>query len=104
MPAETPDVLLTLILPVDIAEAVEDLLLARPDLVRGFTTSAADGHGSVVPLVEASELVTGHSPRKLIRTVGNETAMRNLMADIRAQLPQANIYYWLVPVIEVGRL
>ncbi len=104
MPAEIPDVLLTLILPVDIAEAVEDLLLARPDLVRGFTTSAADGHSSVVPLVEASELVTGHSPRKLIRTVGNETAMRNLMADIRAQLPQANIYYWLVPVIEVGRL
>lgn len=98
------DVLLTLILPVDIAEAVEDLLLARPDLVRGFTTSAADGHGSVVPLVEASELVTGHSPRKLIRTVGSELAMRELLAMLRGELPHANIYYWLVPVIEVGRL
>ena len=98
------DVLLTLILPVDIAEAVEDLLLARPDLVRGFTTSAADGHGSVVPLVEASELVSGHSPRKLIRTVGNELAMRELLTMLRGELPHANIYYWLVPVIEVGRL
>lgn len=99
-----PDVLLNLILPVDITETVEDLLLARPDLVRGFTTSDADGHGSLVPLVETRELVTGHSPRRIVRTVGSETAMRSVLAEIRAAMPQANVYYWLVPVIEAGRL
>ncbi len=45
------DVLLSLTLPNDVAQHVEDLLLSRPDLVRGFTTSHAEGHGSVIALV-----------------------------------------------------
>ena len=73
------DVLLTLIVPTDIAQHVEDLLLSRPDLVRGFTTSAADGHGSVVTLSGAEELVGGHAPRMLIRTAGPEDLIRSLI-------------------------
>ena len=42
------DVLLSLTLPNDFAQHVEDLLLSRPDLVRGFTASQAEGHGSVI--------------------------------------------------------
>lgn len=98
------DVLLSLTLPDDIGQAVEDLLLARPDLVRGFTTSRADGHGTAVPLVEAAELVSGHSPRTQIRTVGSEDDMRAVLALIKESLPEANIFYWMVPVIEMGRL
>lgn len=99
-----PEVLLTLILPMDVLETVEDLLLSRPDLIRGFTTSTADGHGSVVPLYEARDLVSGHSPRCLIRSVGKEESMRAALDELKARLPRANIYYWLVPVIEAGRL
>lgn len=98
------DLLLSLTMPNDVAQHVEDLLLSRPDLVRGFTASIAEGHGSVVPLVEAAELVSGHSPRTQIRTVGSEESMRAVLALIKAELPQANVFYWLVPVIEVGRL
>ena len=98
------DVLLSLTLPNDVAQDVEDLLLSRPDLVRGFTASVAEGHGSVVQLVEPGELVAGHSPRTVIRSVGPEAAMRRLLALIKADLPRANVYYWLVPVIEMGRL
>ena len=98
------DVLLSLTLPNNIAEHVKDLLLSRPDLVRGFTASQAEGHGTVVPLVAASELVSGHSPRTQIRTVGPEENMRAVLAMIKAELPGANIFFWLVPVIEMGRL
>lgn len=98
------DVLLSLTMPNDVAQHVEDLLLSRPDLVRGFTASIAEGHGAVVPLVEPAELVSGHSPRTQIRTVGSEESMRAVLALIKAELPQANVFYWLVPVIEVGRL
>ena len=73
------DVLLTLIVPTDIAQHVEDLLLSRPDLVRGFTTSAADGHGSVVTLSGAEELVGGHAPRMLIRTAGPEDLIQSFL-------------------------
>ena len=98
------DVLLSLTMPNDIAQHVEDLLLSRPDLVRGFTASVAEGHGSAVHLVEPGELVAGHSPRTQIRMVGPEENMRAVLALIKAELPRANVFYWLVPVIEMGRL
>jgi hypothetical protein len=98
------DVLLSLTMPNDVAQRVEDLLLSRPDLVRGFTASLAEGHGAVIPLVEAAELVSGHSPRMQIRMVGPEDAMRQVLALIKGELPRANVFYWLVPVIEMGRL
>lgn len=98
------DILLSLTMPNDVAQHVEDLLLSRPDLVRGFTASLAEGHGAVVPLVEPSELVNGHSPRLQIRLAGTEEAMRAVLVLIKSELPRANIFYWLVPIIEMGRL
>lgn len=98
------DVLLSLIMPVDVSQHVEDLLLSRPDIVRGFTAAHVDGHGSVVRLVEAAELVRGHTPRIQIQTVGDEADMRAALALIKSKLPQANVFYWLLPVIEVARL
>lgn len=98
------DVLLTLLMPDDVAQHVEDLLLSRPDLVVGFTASPAEGHGSAVSLVEAAELVSGHSPRTRIQTVGPESAMREVLALIKRALPRANVFFWLMPVIESGRL
>lgn len=98
------DVLLSLTMTNDVAQHVEDLLLSRPDLVRGFTASIAEGHGAVVPLVEPAEQVSGHSPRTQIRLVGPEEAMRTVLALIKVDLPRANVFYWLMPVIEMGRL
>ena len=77
---------------------------AHPDLVRGFTTSAADGHGSVVTLSGAEELVGGHAPRMLIRTAGPEDLIRSLMAAVKEAFPRANLYYWLVPLLDRGQL
>lgn len=98
------DVLLSLTLAEDIAQEVEDLLLARPDLVHGFTVSRAEGHGSSVSLSAASELVSGHSPRMQIRMIGEEAELRGVLAMLKDELPGANLYYWLVPVIAAGRL
>jgi hypothetical protein len=98
------DVLLTLIMPDYVAQHVEDLLLSRPDLVPGFTANAAEGHGSVIPLVEDAELVAGHAPRTVIRTVGSEAAKREVLALIKRELPRANVFFWMTPVIDSGRL
>jgi hypothetical protein len=98
------DVLLTLVVPDSVAEQVEDFLLSRPDLVRGFTVTRADGHGSLVPLLEVAELVAGHAPRHLIRTLGEADTMRAVLAALRAAMPGVHVYYWLTPVLEAGRL
>lgn len=98
------DLLLSLTLTDDVAQHVEDLLLSRPDLASGFTASPAEGHGSAVPLVGAAELVSGHAPRTQIRLAGEEAAMREVLALIKRELPHAKVFYWLVPVVEMGRL
>jgi len=101
---QNPTVLLTLVLPLDIAQTVEDLLLEHPDLIQGFSTAPSWGHGGSVNLREPSELVSGHSPRTQLRTVGPEDKLRAIIALLRDKLPHANIVYWLVPVIEFGRI
>ncbi len=97
-------VLLTLLVPQKVAQTVEDLLLERSDLVSGFTSIAADGHGSGVALVEAGERVQGHAPRAQIQLAGEEAAMHSLLTELKNALPQANLFYWLTPVIAMGRL
>lgn len=106
MPDTLPacDILLTLIVPTEVAESVEDLLLARGDLTSGFTCVAADGHGSRLTLHGAGELVSGHAPRTQIQTIASEAAVRALLAALKAALPRAALYYWLTPVLEKGHL
>jgi len=99
-----PDVLLSLAMPVDIAQSVEDLLLSRPDLVHGFTSSHAEGHGSAATLVEPAELVAGHVARVVIQMVGLQEEMEAVLQLLKTELPGVNIFYWLVPVLEKGRL
>ncbi len=98
------DVMLTLVVPNDLTQHVEDVLLSCPDLVPGFTSTLAAGHGSAVPLVAPSELVAGHAPRTLIRLLGEEARMRTVLDLLREQLPKARLFYWLMPVIEMGHL
>ncbi len=99
-----PKLLLSMMVANEVAQAIEDLLLSRSDLVSGFSTSSANGHGSNVMLTEDAELVAGHAPRTHFRSIGEEQKLRELLAAIKSALPQANIYYWLTPVIEAGRL
>ena len=55
-------------------------------------------------VVEDAELVAGHAPRTIIRTVGPEATKRDVLALIKRELPQANVFFWITPVIEAGRL
>ena len=55
-------------------------------------------------LVADTELVAGHAPRTTIRTVGPETAKREVLALLKRELPHANIFYWMTPVIESGHV
>ena len=98
------DVLLTLIMQDNATQHLEDLLLGHPDLAPGFTVSAAEGHGTVVPLTEDAELVAGHAPRTVIRVVGQEAEMRKILVLVKENMPNANIFFWLVPIIDKGRL
>lgn len=96
--------LLTLIMPDDVAQHIEDMLLQHPQLVQGFTSTRTHGHGTSVPLVAAAELVSGNAPRISIQMIGAEADMRTVLALVKQELPRARVYFWLQPVIEAGYL
>lgn len=96
--------LLTLIVPWPLAEAVEDLLLAHPELVPGFTASQSDGHGSEVRLVSAAERVRGHARQMRFQLVAEAAEIEQILALLSPRFDGSGIFYWLLPVVEAGRL
>lgn len=52
---------------------------------------------------EAAERVGSHSPRPRIQTVGPQGAMRQAQALIKKALPQINVFFRQMPMIEAGR-
>lgn len=97
-------VLLTLIAPASLGESVADLLLEAPELVSGFTSSAAAGHGARLHFDAASERVRGRGRRTRFELVLDREGAAALLARLRATLGEANIYYWICPMLECGNL
>lgn len=100
----TDNVLLTLVVPHAVEDVVLDVLLAHPETVHGFTTTRGEGHGVGVELVAPMELVRGSSPRMCIRIVGARVMADATVALLKEELPGTNLYYWIVPVLEAGRI
>ena len=99
----TDTLLLALGVPSEQKNALEDCLLAHPELVQGFTSSQAEGHGRDVTLVNADELVLGHGDRTRVEILAAPEQVSALLTLLRSELPRAKVFYWAVPVIEVGR-
>jgi hypothetical protein len=98
------NVLLTLVIPHPVEDAVLDLLLAHPDLVKGFTTTRGEGHGAAVELLAPAEQVRGSARRLCVRTVGSRATADGIVALLREHLPRANLFYWITPVLDAGRI
>lgn len=96
-----PDSLLTLIAPVALEDHLVALLLAQAG---GFTVHRVDGRGREVALVGANENVRGRGERVCIRLALHGEAVQPLLAGLRAALPEANVFYWLTPLLDCGRL
>lgn len=96
-------VLLTLIAPRPIEEDIMDLLLANPELAPGFTSTPCSGHGSAVAFIGVAEHVSGRADRVRIELLTQPEQARAVLAMVKAQLSNANIFYWLSPVLESGR-
>ncbi len=101
---DTP-VLLTVFVPQELAEAVVDLLLTRPDLAAGFSMSHIEGHGSAVRLVEEGERVRGYADRLRLDSFCNDRSVAgNILELLQGEFAGTNLFYWIMPVLEGGRL
>ncbi|GAB1414304.1 MAG: DUF3240 family protein [Zoogloeaceae bacterium] len=97
------DCVLTLVFPVALEEDLVDHLLEHPEWVAGFTSTRVEGQGQAVRLHGSAEQVRGRSCRARVQVVMNREDAQALLAHLKEALPNPEIAYWLVPLIEFGR-
>ncbi len=98
------DCYLVLVCHRSLEERLVDHLLEHPEWVRGFSVSPIEGHSQNEHLPTVVEQVRGRSHRVEIRTVINRDDAQALLAHLREAEPNHEIAYWILPVLEFGRL
>jgi hypothetical protein len=93
-------VLLMLIAPPGIAEALHDWLLA--EAVGDFTEQEVLAHGGEHAFESAIEQVRGSQRRTMFHIHMTEGRAHELLRDLGARWPAAGLTHWLMPIIEAG--
>ena len=97
------DCLLNLIVPPGVEGALAEWLLERED-VPGFSSMPVAGHGSSEHSMTLAEQVAGRSRRVLFLIELPEDTARALLADLAPAFGGSGVHYWMLPVLESGRL
>lgn len=97
------EVLLALISPPDLEEPLIDWLLARTEL-SGFTGFPAYGHSRDHGGYSLVEQVSGRQRRAIFHVRTEAVAAQALLAALRSDLPGTGLHYWMLPLLEAGRL
>lgn len=98
------DCCLTLVCHKSLEERLVDHMLEHPEWVQGFTVAHVEGHSQNENLPSVLEQVRGRSQRIEIRVVMNLGDAQALVAHLKAEEVNPEIAYWIMPVIEFGRL
>lgn len=94
--------LLTLVFPSTVEEHVVALMLRHHELATGFTTGEVEGHGRNAKLQSMAEQVRGRARRTQMKVVLNDEDASHLIEHLKQELGNADIVYWLMPVLEFG--
>ncbi len=103
MTIPTTQALLTLICPPSLERIITDWLLEQEDLT-GFTSMQANGHGSDPESLNLIEQVQGSKKQIMFQIHMTSERAEVAINDLKQDLKGAKIHYWLVPVIDAGKL
>lgn len=86
-----------------IEEAMVDWLLRHPD-VTGFTSVAAQGHGSSTHSMSLAEQVAGRKKQLLFLVETDSHTAGGIIKSLHSEFSGSGLHYWLVPLEEAGHL
>lgn len=104
MSLDSTAVVLTLVMPVDVEDALLETLLDHPDLAPGFTSQPVEGHGQRVSFIGTAEHVRGRAAYSRVQMVVPRTDADALLALLRERFATSRVFFWMVPAIASGRL
>ncbi len=98
-------VLLVLNVPLVLEEPVTDFLLSYEGEARpGFTTMRVGGHSSQPGALSAAEQVSGRRRRVQFQVLLSAEDGNRMIDSLAQCFAEADLHYWLVPVLRSGRL
>ncbi|MFZ3036234.1 MAG: DUF3240 family protein [Rugosibacter sp.] len=100
----TRDICLHLVLPESLEEPIIDELLKHPLWVGPFLTHAINGHAAPEHIASEAERVRGRAHRVKIEILMAHDHARQLLAQLQADLPGADLSWWISPVLDSGAL
>jgi hypothetical protein len=104
MSLESASVVLTLVMPVDVEDALLETLLEHPDLAPGFTSQQVEGHGQRVSFIGTAEHVRGRAAYSRVQMVVPRADADTLLALLRERFATRRVFFWIVPALASGRL
>ncbi len=102
--ADFPQMLVTVVAPPALADALIDWLLERPETISGFTSVAASGHGSSAASMSLAEQVAGHQRRMLFLIHMPVERAGVFVEDLGRAFSGSGLHWWMVPVADTGVL
>ncbi len=98
----TQKYLLRLNIPPGLEEDLVDLLLASED-ISGYQSYPTRGHGRVGAMTIAEQVV-GRRARIQFEIVLDEDTLEPTLEHLRRAFPVRDVIYWVLPVVQSGRL
>ncbi len=95
--------LLVIIATPAIEDALVDWLLTCEG-VSGFTSLKVNGHGTGHQPLTVAEQVTGRSRKLMFRCHLPMEVAREVIEGLKRDFAGSGLHYWMVPVLEAGRL
>ena len=94
--------LLTIIAPPVMEEELIDWLLTQPNIT-GFTSQAANGHGSGHEM-SLAEQVSGRRRQITFMIELQKVMAESIIADLKQRFSGSGLHYWLMPLLERGSI
>lgn len=94
--------LLSIIAPPTMEEELIDWLLTQPN-ISGFTSQAANGHGSGHQM-SLAEQVTGRRRQITFWIELEKKLADSILADLKQNFSGSGLHYWLLPLSESGSI
>lgn len=103
-PATDAGVVLTLVLPIEVEDALLETLLEHPDLAPGFTSQRVEGQGQRVTFIGTAEHVRGRAACCRVQLVVPQASADQLLNILRREFASSRVFFWMVPALASGRL
>jgi len=103
-PATDAGVVLTLVLPIKVEDALLETLLEHPELAPGFTSQRVEGQGQPVTFIGTAEHVRGRAACCRVQLVIPHASAEQLLDILRREFASSRVFFWMVPALASGRL